>query len=167
MQALSKPTSILFVCLGNIIRSPLAARLFERAALTGGLAEKYEVDSAGTGDWHAGEGPDERMLRTAARRGFEYTNAARQIKPSDLDSFDLIIAMDQENKADIDALARNAGQRAKVRLLREFDPQARGALAVPDPWYGGPTGFEDVYDIIERSVDSLLDGLEAGRVIRP
>ncbi len=167
MSNMDKPTRVLFVCLGNIIRSPLAARLFERAAQEAGLGEKYEVDSAGTGGWHAGEGPDERMLRTAARRSFEYTNAARQLEPSDLDTFDLIIAMDLENKADIDALARKPGQRSKVRLLREFDPQAQGAVAVPDPWYGGPSGFEDVYDIIERSVDGLLQDLETGRVIKP
>lgn len=164
---MSKPIHILFVCLGNIIRSPLAARLFEHAAQKGGLADKYEVDSAGTGDWHAGEGPDERMLRTAARRGFKYTNVARQLKPSDLDTFDLIVAMDLENKADIEALARKEGQRDKVRLLREFDPQAQSAVAVPDPWYGGPSGFDDVYDIIERSVHGLLDGLETGRVMKP
>lgn len=164
---MSKPTRILFVCLGNIIRSPLAARLFERAAQDTGLGENYDVDSAGTGGWHAGEGPDERMLRTAARRGFDYTNAARKLESSDLDTFDLVIAMDLENKADIQALARTPVQQAKVRLLREFDALANGAVAVPDPWYGGPSGFEDVYDIIERSVHGLLESLEAGRVIKP
>ncbi|MEX2160845.1 MAG: low molecular weight protein-tyrosine-phosphatase [Anaerolineales bacterium] len=157
-------TKIIFVCLGNIIRSPLAARLFERAAQQAGLAQKYAVDSAGTGGWHAGEAPDERMQRTAARRGFHYTNRARQLERGDLDAFDLIIAMDLENKADIEALASKAEQRAKIHLLREFDPQASGAPAVPDPWYGGPTGFEDAYDIIERSVQGLLTALEEGKV---
>ena len=161
---MSKPTRILFVCLGNIIRSPLAARLFERAAQEAGVDDKYEVDSAGTGDWHKGETPDERMLRTAARRGFKYTHRARQLKPADLDDFDLIVPMDLENKADIEALARKPSQRAKVHLLREFDAQADGAMGVPDPWYGGPSGFEDVYDIVERSVRSLLDSLEASRL---
>ena len=164
---MSKPTRILFVCLGNIIRSPLAARLFERAAQEAGLGEKYEVDSAGTGDWHAGQGPDERMLRTAARRGFAYSHRARQLKPGDLDTFDLIIAMDLENKTDIESLEPKEAQRAKLHLLREFDLQANGAVAVPDPWYGGPSGFEDVYDIIERSVRGLLEDLEAGRLAKP
>lgn len=159
-------TRILFVCLGNIIRSPLAARLFEHAAQQAGLGDKYEVDSAGTGGWHAGEGPDERMVRTAARRGFNYTNKARQINAADLDAFDLIIAMDLENKSDIESLARKPSQRAKVRLLREFDAQANGDLAVPDPWYGGPTGFDDAYDIIERSVLGLLASLESGNVTK-
>lgn len=162
----SQPTRILFVCLGNIIRSPLAARLFERATKQAGVVASYEVDSAGTGGWHAGEGPDERMLRTAGRRGFEYTNAARQLKPGDLDTFDLIIAMDLENKSDIEALARKPEQRAKVHLLREFDRLADGAVAVPDPWYSGPTGFEDVYDIIDRSVQGLLADLQTGPVTK-
>ncbi|MEX1247380.1 MAG: low molecular weight protein-tyrosine-phosphatase [Anaerolineales bacterium] len=159
---MSKSTRVLFVCLGNIIRSPLAARLFERVAKEAGVAEKYEADSAGTGDWHSGEGPDERMVRTAARRGFHYTNRARQLKPKDLDEYDVLIAMDLENRADIESLARNAKQRAKIHLLREFDPEAKGSPAVPDPWYGGPSGFEDAYDIIERSVQGLLESLEAG-----
>jgi len=157
-------THILFVCLGNIIRSPLAARLFEHVAEQEGVGEKYRVDSAGTGGWHAGEGPDERMVRTAARRGFHYTNAARQVKRNDLDDFDVIIAMDLENRADLERLAANDKQRAKIRLLRHFDPEAEGDVAVPDPWYGGPAGFNEAYDIIERSVRSLLAALEAGEV---
>ena len=161
---MSKPTRILFVCLGNIIRSPLAAALFERAAQEAGLGAEYEADSAGTANYHVGEAPDSRMLRTAARRGFEYTNRARQLKPNDLDSFDLIIPMDLENKEDIEAIASKQKQRAKIRLLREFDPQANGAVAVPDPWYGGPSGFEDVHEIIERSVGGLLESLKPGRV---
>jgi protein-tyrosine phosphatase len=160
----SEPTRVLFVCLGNIIRSPLAARLFEHLANEAGVREKYEIDSAGTADYHVGQGPDERMVRTAARRGFHYTNSGRQAVPADFERFDLIIPMDLENKADLERLARKPEQRAKLHLLREFDPQARGALAVPDPWYGGPSGFEDVYDIIERSVRGLLAWLEAGKL---
>jgi len=153
---------VLFVCLGNIIRSPLAARLFEREVKQRGLDGKYEADAAGTADYHVGQEPDPRMLRTAARRGFNYTHRGRQIEPNDLDEFDLIIPMDLENKADVEALVRKADQQAKIHLLREFDPDAQGAVAVPDAWYGGPSGFEDVYDIIERSVRSLLDTLESG-----
>ncbi|MCW5879093.1 MAG: low molecular weight phosphotyrosine protein phosphatase [Anaerolineales bacterium] len=161
---MAEPRRVLFVCLGNIIRSPLGARLFEHKAAEAGLAEKYAVDSAGTGDWHVGEPPDERMVRTAARRGFHYTDRARQVKAADLDSFDLIIAMDPQNKLNLETLAQNAAQRAKIRLMREFDPQAGGDMSVPDPWYAGPNGFNDAYDIIERSVEKLLAELEAGRV---
>lgn len=161
---MTEPTKILFVCLGNIIRSPLAARLFEHAAAQAGVAQEYEVDSAGTADYHVGDPPDERMVRTAARRGFDYTNIGRQAVSADFERFDLIIPMDLENKADLERLTRKPDQRAKLHLLREFDPQARGAVAVPDPWYGGPSGFEDVYDIIDRSVRSLLAELEAGKL---
>jgi len=159
-----KPTRILFVCLGNIIRSPLAENLFEHVANEAGLGNKYVVDSAGTADYHVGQAPDERMVRTAARRGFHYSGHGRQLEGRDLDEFDLIIPMDLENKADIERLALRPEQRAKIHLLREFDPDSDGAVAVPDPWYDGPRGFEHVYDIIERSVRGLLRGLEAGEL---
>ncbi len=159
-----KPTRILFVCLGNIIRSPLAEKLFEHVAHEAGVGAKYETDSAGTADYHVGQAPDERMVRTAARRGFHYSGRGRQLERRDLDEFDLIIPMDLENKTDIERLARRPEQRIKIHLLREFDPNAEGAVAVPDPWYDGPQGFEHVYDIIERSVRGLLRALEAGEV---
>ena len=161
---MTEPVRILFVCLGNIIRSPLAARLFEHEANKRGLENKYIVDAAGTADYHVGQEPDPRMVRTAARRGFHYTHRGRQIERNDLDEFDLIIPMDLENKADIEALTRKPDQRAKIHLLREFDPETRSSIAVPDPWYGGPSGFEEAYDIIERSVRGLLDELEAGKL---
>jgi protein-tyrosine phosphatase len=161
-----RPTKILFVCLGNIIRSPLAEKLFERAAKEAGVGEKYQVDSAGTANYHVGQAPDERMVRTAARRGFHYTGSGRQFVARDFEDFDLIIPMDLENKADIERLARNAEQRGKIHLMREFDPDADGYIAVPDPWYDGPRGFENVYDIIERSVLGLLHAIEAGALAR-
>src|SRR3990172_5418382 len=150
------PTRLLFVCLGNIIRSPLAAKLFEREVDLRGLKSKYEADSAATSNYEVGQPPDERMLRTAARRGFHYTHRARQIERADLDKFDLLIVMDSENKADVERIALKPGQRTKIHLLREFDPQALGNIAIPDPWYGGLSGFEDAYDVIERSVRGLL-----------
>jgi len=140
---MEQPIRILFVCLGNIIRSPLAAKLFEREVKLRGLTSKYDVDSAATSNYEIGNPPDERMLRTADRRGFHYEHHARQIERGDIDNADLLIVMDYENKADIEALARKPEQRAKILLLREFDPEARGAVAVPDPWYGGLSGFED------------------------
>lgn len=157
-------TRVLFVCLGNIIRSPLAARLFERAASEAGVAEKYRVDAAGTADYHVGQTPDERMVRTAARRGFNYTHRGRQVNPKDFQDFDLVVAMDLENVRDLEAIATDNRQKQKIHLLREFDPEADGEIAVPDPWYGGPSGFEHVYDIIERSTRGLLRSLEAGEM---
>lgn len=155
---------ILFVCLGNIIRSPLAATFFEREVKARGLDGKYEADSAATSDYEIGQPPDPRMLRTAARHGFHYKHTARQVERSDVEEADVIIVMDLENKADVEAIARKPEQSAKIHLLREFDPEADGAVAVPDPWYDGPQGFEHVYDIIERSVRGLLRALEAGEV---
>jgi protein-tyrosine phosphatase len=156
---------ILFVCLGNIIRSPLAARLFEREIKERGLENKYQTDSAATSGYEIGNPPDERMLRTAAGRGFRYDHRARQIELRDVHESDFLIVMDLENKADVEALVRQPEQRAKIHLMREFDPEAHGEIAVPDPWYGGPSGFENVYDIIDRSVHGLLDALEAGQLL--
>ncbi len=160
----SQPKRILFVCLGNIVRSPLAEAMFAHLAQEAGLAEKYQVDSAGTASYHIGESPDERMRRVAASEGLVYDHRARQFSPEDFENFDLIVAMDEDNRADLLRQARTAEQRSKIRLLREFDAQADGDSSVPDPYYGGIDGFRDVYQIVERSCRALLDGLEEGRV---
>jgi protein-tyrosine phosphatase len=101
------------------------------------------------------------MLRTAAAHGLDYSGRARRVTPADLDRFDLILAMDRHNRRDLLALAKPE-QRAKVRLLREFEPENRGELDVPDPWYDGQAEFEHVYTIIERSLRGLLEALERG-----
>lgn len=155
---------ILFVCLGNIIRSPLAENLFRHHAAARGLDGKYAVDSAGTSSYHVGEPPDRRMRDTAAAHGVEYSGRSRQMGPSDLDSFDLIIAMDDSNARSIESLARSPEHAAKLRMLREFDPQAEGNMDVPDPYYGGRKGFERTYQIVDRSIQRLLDALEQGQV---
>jgi protein-tyrosine phosphatase len=156
----AQPKRVLFVCLGNIIRSPLAENLFLHLASQAGLADKYTVDSAGTGSWHVGEPPDPRMRSTAAEHGVPVNGSARQFRVSDFDRFDLIVAMDLQNRADLTAMARHDGDRAKIRLLREFDPQGGPQAAVPDPYYGGRAGFENTYQIVERSVRGLLEHLE-------
>lgn len=155
--------SVCFVCLGNIVRSPLAEQLFKQAAARRGVSEHYQVSSGGTGSWHVGEPPDPRMRRVAAARGLQYTGSACQIEPADLDRCDLLIGMDNENREHLLRMARTPEQKAKIRLLREFDPFGGPRAGVPDPYYGGLNGFEEVYDIVERSVEGLLDALEKER----
>ena len=132
-----------------------------------GLEDVVEVDSAGIGGWHAGEPPDERAARTAAARGVTLDGAARQVARGDFERHDLLLAMDRENRDALLALAPDAAGREKVRLLREFDPEAvrSGDLDVPDPYYGGPRGFDRVLDLVEDACEGLLGALRAdGRV---
>lgn len=159
---MSSITRICFVCLGNIVRSPLAENLFLYLSELAGVAEKYVVDSAGTGAWHSGESPDLRMRRVAKRHGLDYDGRARQYRPADFDRFDLIVVMDMENRANLMRLARSQEHREKIHLLREFDPFGGQQVSVPDPYYGGREGFEEVYQIIERSCRELLTTLEKG-----
>jgi protein-tyrosine phosphatase len=155
---------ICFVCLGNIVRSPLAENLFLHQAEQASVSDRFEVDSAGTGAWHIGEPPDSRMRRVAASHGLKYNGRARQIRLEDLENFDLIIAMDRENLADLQRMARSPEVEGKIRLLREFDPFGGPGTGVPDPYYGGIDGFEEVYQIVERSTKNLLDAIMAGKV---
>jgi protein-tyrosine phosphatase len=157
---MTEPKRILFVCLGNIVRSPLAENMFLHLADQAGLGEKYLADSAGTGGWHAGEQPDSRMRRVAADHGFEYSGRARQFERRDFDRFDLIVAMDRNNRSDLLRIARSEADRARVRLMREFDPLGGPNADVPDPYYGGIDGFEKVYRIVERACRGLLESLE-------
>jgi protein-tyrosine phosphatase len=164
MPAVNEPRRILFVCTGNIIRSPLAENLFRHLAGQAGLDGKYEVDSAGTGGWHAGEAPDPRMRRTAERHGLRYGGEARQVRLSDFDKFDLIVAMDTDNRSELLGRARRPEHSEKVRLLRDFDGAAGRNASVPDPYYDGDDGFEETYQVVEAGVHGLLEALENGRV---
>lgn len=155
---------ICFVCLGNIVRSPLAENLFMHLAKQTRASGRYEVDSAGTGAWHVGEPPDARMREVAARRGLHYDGRARQFSRRDFERFDLIIAMDQENRRDLLRLVPTPAQQAKIHLLREFDRTSAAQASVPDPYYGGIDGFEEVYDIVERACRGLLNTLEDGKL---
>ena len=141
-------TRILVVCLGNICRSPMAQGVIETRAAAAGLA--LEVDSAGTGAWHIDEAPDRRGLRAAAARGYDNSRQrARQVRPADFDAFDLILGMDHDNVADLEHL-RPPGTRAEIRL---FHPAGH---EVPDPYYGGPEGYERALDLIEEAADDLI-----------
>jgi protein-tyrosine phosphatase len=154
---------LLFVCLGNICRSPTAEGVMRHLVAEAGLEDEISIDSAGTGSWHVGSPPDARSTATARRRGIALEGAARQVSPEDFERFDLLVAMDASNKRDLLALAPDADARAKVVALREFDPLAvqAGDLDVPDPYYGGDHGFEHVLDVVERACRHLLDDLRS------
>ncbi|HEX4484367.1 MAG TPA: low molecular weight protein-tyrosine-phosphatase [Solirubrobacteraceae bacterium] len=168
----ARPVRLLFVCLGNICRSPTAEGTMATLVREAGLEGEIELDSAGTGSWHVGSAPDERATAAAARRGIALEGAARRVRDEDFDEFDLILAMDSSNFGDLLALAGGErSRREKVRLLREFDPasaahgpEGRGAgeLDVPDPYYGAGDGFERVLDHVQAACAGLLAQIRAG-----
>lgn len=156
-----EPTRVLFVCLGNICRSPLAEGVFLHLVKEGALEERFEVDSAGTGAWHVGQPPDQRSAQVALDHGITLTGRGRQVQPQDLRGYDVILAMDRDNLRDLEELASHTEGDARLHLLRDFDPQADGP-DVPDPYYGGPSGFEAVYQMVRRSCEHLLEELTKG-----
>jgi len=138
-----------------------------------GMEDRIELDSAGTGGWHVGSPPDQRATAAAAARGIALEGAARRVSVADFDDFDLMIAMDSANLSDLRDLAGDDRRRAKVRLLREFDPagaapgpegRVAGELDVPDPYYGPGDGFERVLDMVEASCRGLLAQIQAGEL---
>lgn len=157
-------TRICFVCLGNIVRSPLAENLFIHLANQAGVAHLYHVDSAGTSAYHVGERPDSRMRRVAASNGLVYDGRARQFSRRDFQRFDLIIAMDTDNLYNLERMAPSKSDLEKIHLMRAFDPSGSPTASVPDPYYGGVAGFEETYKIVERSSQGLLDALERGEL---
>lgn len=156
-------TRVLFVCLGNICRSPAAEGAFRHLVDEAKLTSEFVIDSAGTGSWHIGEPADDRMRQAAEARGIRLSSLARQVAPSDFEDFDWILAMDRSNLEDLRRLAHRS-HHARIRLFREFDADAPGA-DVPDPYYGTIDGFADVLDIVTRTSSALLAHLrtEAGR----
>jgi protein-tyrosine phosphatase len=152
--------SVLFVCMGNICRSPTAQGVFERLVEREGLEGEVHTDSAGTGSWHVGSPPDERAQESSRRRGIDLSRQrARQFEPKDFDRFDYIVVMDRENYRDVLSHASPENER-KVRLFMDYAPEA-GVSEVPDPYYGGPDGFERVLDLIEDAAEGLLAGIRA------
>jgi protein-tyrosine phosphatase len=150
---------ILFVCMGNICRSPTAEGVMRGLLRAEGLERAVEIESAGTGGWHAGSAPDERAVAAARTRDIVVEGEARQVTAEDFERFDLLLAMDRDNERELLARAPDPQARAKVRLLREFDPAsvAVADLDVPDPYYGGPHGFDRVLDQVEAACRGLLD----------
>lgn len=151
--------AVLFVCLGNICRSPTGEGVFQALVDERGLTERIHVDSAGTAAYHVGEPADRRMRRAAEARGYDLTSRARQATVADFDDFDLVIAMDRENHSDLAALV-GGGTPENLRLLSAYLP-AGSPADVPDPYYGGPEGFERVIDLIEEAAPAILDDLLA------
>lgn len=152
------PTKLLFVCLGNICRSPTAEGVMRHIVEQEGIADEFEIDSAGTGSWHIGDAPDPRSRAAAEARGIHIGGHARQVTGADFDHYDLILAADRYNFRDLTAIAPTDEAEAKVKMLREFDPMSTPEdLDVPDPYYGGPSGFDDVIDLVEAACRGLLE----------
>jgi protein-tyrosine phosphatase len=152
---------VLFVCMGNICRSPTGEGVLRKLASDAGLADAIAVESAGTIGYHVGELPDPRMREAASGRGYALGSRARQFDRADFDRFDLIVAMDRHNLADIQALDTTGDHRGKVRLLSDFlDRPDDWPVDVPDPYYGGPAGFQKVLDMIEAASSQILTELE-------
>jgi protein-tyrosine phosphatase len=155
------PTGVLFVCLGNICRSPIAEGIFIHLARERNASHLFRVESAGTGGWHVGELPDRRAIAVAAKHGLRLTSRAQQVDPAaHFKAFDWLIPMDRANRDDLFQLGAPP---ERVRLLRSFDPALAAAaehhLDVPDPYYGGDSGFDEVYAMSRAACGGLLDFL--------
>ncbi|MEM1107243.1 MAG: low molecular weight protein-tyrosine-phosphatase [Planctomycetota bacterium] len=159
--------SVLFVCMGNICRSPTGEGVFQALVDERGLSEVVLVDSAGTIGYHAGNPADPRMQTAAERRGYRLTSRARKVTQADLDNFDLIIAMDRANYDDLFAMTDRPEHHGRIRMLGEFLPEVSPSCrperdevpSVPDPYYGGAAGFEEVLDMIESASPAILEHL--------
>ncbi|MCF8261690.1 MAG: low molecular weight phosphotyrosine protein phosphatase [Melioribacteraceae bacterium] len=147
--------NVIFVCMGNICRSPSAEAVMTKLISDKGLSDKIKCDSAGTIATHTGENADSRMMRHASKRGYDLTSIARQFKMDDFDKFDYIVVMDKYNYRDISAQSRNEKDQAKILLMTDYSGD-NSLNEVPDPYYGGAAGFENVLDILEKSCNGLL-----------
>ena len=159
---------ISFVCLGNICRSPMAECVFQHLVEQAGRVDQFHIESAGIGGWHAGEPADARAQATAQAHGIHLTGHARQFQRADFARLEAVMALDCDVAEALRRLAPTAADQSKIHLLREYDPalvssgeaEARSIdLDVPDPYYGGPDGFEDAFQMIERSSRRLLESL--------
>ena len=151
---------VLFVCLGNICRSPTAEGVFRHFVQRAGLSEQVSVDSAGTADWHTGKAPDPRTIKAAAQRGYDLSALrARQVQTDDFHTFDLILAMDNSNLNHLKAMQPANGKAELALYLPRLGQQT--VREVPDPYYGGEDGFEQVLDLLEQASETLLNEIKA------
>ncbi len=158
------PTRVLFVCLGNICRSPAAEIIFRAAVERAGRVADFAIDSCGTASYHVGQKPDRRMLAALERAGYAWGgHRARSFCRADFSRFDLIIPQDESNREDILMLARNAEDAARVRPMRDWFPEGCRESGVPDPYYGGDAGFDAVVSLLEASCARLLAELASSR----
>ena len=153
-----RTTKVLFVCLGNICRSPLAEAIFKHKLKERGLETQIEADSCGTSNYHIGDNPDPRTIANAKKNGVTIDHCGRQLSVDDLEDFDYILAMDSNNFSNIHRILKDEKHKPKIQMMRDYDPQGKGD--VPDPYYGGEKGFQEVFDILDRSMNEFLDKLE-------
>nr|WP_299422856.1 low molecular weight protein-tyrosine-phosphatase [uncultured Emticicia sp.] len=155
--------NLLFVCLGNICRSPIAEATFRELVKKRGLQDKISCDSAGTAGYHIGQLPDQRTMKNAEKHGLKLSHRGRKISVADLDDFEHIVVMDEANFKDVNNFYYKTKHKTpsadKLFLLRDHDPEIRGISEVPDPYYESEPFFEDVYQIVWRSNEALLDYL--------
>lgn len=152
--------SILFLCMGNICRSPAAHCVFQNMVNEAGLTDAFEIESAGTIGFHVGNPPDRRMQQVMRARGIPIIGRSKQLDSFDMEHYDLILAMDKDNRDGARSLARSDAQRAKVKLFCEYCTE-HDETEVPDPYYGGNQGFEHVMDLIEDGCRGLLESLKS------
>jgi len=167
MSAAARPFRITVVCLGNICRSPMGEAVLRARVAEAGLAGRVEVDSAGTGDWHVGQGANPRTIGVLDAHGFAHEHSARQITADWFDDIDLVLAMDEANFRDLQRMLDRSGAAAELRMFRSFDPdlssiaEPDAALDVPDPYYGGPEDFEEVLAMVDKASAGIVEHVAA------
>jgi protein-tyrosine phosphatase len=157
---MNSTVEVCFVCLGNICRSPLAQGVFETLVKAEGLQDRIIISSAGVGNWHVGNPPDSRMQQTARNHGVHLNSRARQFQAIDFKRMDLVLAMDHSNLSALQQMRPASELQDKLFLFRSFDPENKGDLEVPDPYYGGDKGFETVYQMVEQTCPEVLQHLK-------
>ena len=157
---MNKTLNVCFVCHGNICRSPLAQGVMESLVKKEGLEEIILISSAGVSGWHVGEPPDNRMQNTAQKHGVTLNSRARHFQGHDFKQMDMVLAMDHSNFETLKAMRPLADTQDKLFLFRSFDPENKGDLEVPDPYYGGDRGFELVFEMVERACPKIMERLK-------